>query len=121
MPPVAPGSPSGVTPKIFEKLPKLEKDEKLEWEKFGFEKAQFDGKDLVEAGIPVQPVGDPGLAQRVAALESAVAQLIHFIPENLRPDLTQGALRQEPDVSPTAPKPEASADSGTAEEQKKSD
>jgi hypothetical protein len=82
---------------------------------------QFDGKDLVEGGIPVQLGGDPGLAQRVATLESLMAQLTHFIPENLRPDLTQGALKQEPDLSQTGAKPETPADTKTAGGQEKSE
>jgi hypothetical protein len=47
---------------------------------------------------------DPGgpVEQRLASLEAAVTQLLHFIPENLRPDLTQGALKQEPDVAKQA-------------------
>ena len=45
--------------------------------------------------------------QRLAAVESALAQLTHFIPENLRPDLSKGALKQEPQAGtgtePSAP------------------
>ena len=41
---------------------------------------------------------DPGAAQRLAALEATVAQLLHFIPSDLRPDLAAGALAQEPDA-----------------------
>jgi len=109
---------AGTAAKIVEKLPKVEKLEKHEKDKFEkiekhekfekhekhekfehkeLEKTHFDGKDLVEGGI-FQAVGDPVMSQRVAALEATVAQLMHFIPENLRPDLTQGALRQEPDA-----------------------
>jgi hypothetical protein len=105
-----------VSPKNFEKVAKLEKYEKLEFEKYGLEKAQFDGKDLVEGGIPVQPGVDPGLAQRVATLESVVTQLTHFIPENLRPDLSKGALKQEPDISPPSAKPKTTANTGAAKE-----
>jgi hypothetical protein len=45
--------------------------------------------------------GDP-YAQRLAALEATVAQLVHFIPAELRPDLSQGALKQEPEASEAA-------------------
>ena len=99
--------------KIIEKLPKIEKHEKEKFEKSEkhekheikeLEKVQFDFKDFVEAGIPVQQ-GDPAVAQRLASLEAAVAQLMHFIPQNLRPDLSQGALKQEADMA----KPEASS------------
>jgi hypothetical protein len=53
--------------------------------------------------------------QRLAALEAAVTKLLHFIPENLRPDLTQGALKQEPD----APKEGAKAEEPKAEPHQK--
>ena len=33
--------------------------------------------------------------QRLTALEVTVAQLLHFIPSDLRPDLAAGALAQE--------------------------
>jgi len=68
----------------------------------------------------VQLGGDPGLAQRVATLESLMAQLTHFIQENLRPDLTQGALKQEPDLSQTGAKPETPAGTEKAGGQEKS-
>jgi hypothetical protein len=42
---------------------------------------------------------DP-LEQRVASLEEAMTQLRHFIDPSLRPDLRQGALTGETDVSP---------------------
>jgi hypothetical protein len=50
-----------------------------------------------------------------------MAQLTHFIPQNLRPDLTQGALKQEPDLSQTGAKPETPADTKTAGGQEKSE
>ena len=71
------------------------------------EKVQPDGKELVETQIPQQP-GDPATEQRLAAMESALAQLTHFIPENLRPDLSKGALKQEPQAG-TGTEPSASA------------
>ena len=57
------------------------------------------------------------MEQRLAALEAAVTQLLHFIPENLRPDLSQGALKQEPDAAKqgaagTAKAPEAKESQG---------
>jgi hypothetical protein len=82
----------------FEKFEKFEKHEKFEKN----EKHEF----------PEFPIGsfDPGgpVEQRLAALESAMAQLMHFIPESLRPDLSSGALKQEEDVKP------AQADKGAA-------
>lgn len=83
---------------------KPEKEGKLEQKEL--EKIQPDGKELVETQIPQQP-GDPTNEQRLAAVESALAQLTHFIPENLRPDLSKGALKQEPQAGtgtePAAP------------------
>jgi hypothetical protein len=43
-------------------------------------------------------VGGP-VEQRLQALESVVTQMSHFISQELRPDLSQGALKQEPDVA----------------------
>ena len=59
-------------------------------------------KDLVEGkfgdgGINIRPTGadaaDGGTQQRLAALEQAVQQLVHFIGTELRPDLSQSALQ----------------------------
>ncbi|HMN96331.1 MAG TPA: S8 family peptidase [Phycisphaerales bacterium] len=47
----------------------------------------------------VSPNDAPGASEaRLEQLESAVVQLTHFIGSALRPDLSHGALRQEPDV-----------------------
>jgi hypothetical protein len=54
-------------------------------------------KEHKEVTLPSQP-GQP-LAGRVAALENTVAQLQHFIQTNLRPDLSKGALKREPDAA----------------------
>ena|ERR1700761_1814417 len=67
-------------PYIYEKLQKIEKIEHFEY---------------VAGPAHVGP-GDP-IEQRLAAIESALAQLVHFIPQELRPDLSKGALKQEPD------------------------
>jgi hypothetical protein len=72
--------------KEFLKEIKLEKFEKLEYE------------HLIGYGPGYGPPGGP-VEQRVAALEAVVTQLLHFIPEHLRPDLSQGALKQEPDAA----------------------
>lgn len=54
-----------------------------------------DVKDTREWFGPAQVgPGDP-VEQRLAVLESAFAQLMHFIPQELRPDLSTGALAQE--------------------------
>lgn len=96
---------------VFEKyLVKEYKVEKVEQKEYKAEikeyakEAILEGKQLVDTTGYGQGLGDP-YSQRLAALESAVAQLSHFIPAELRPDLSQGALKQEPD----APKPAASA------------
>jgi len=76
---------------------KLEKEHKIE---------KFEAKEKIEKleyeTLPGS--GDPGgpVEQRLAALEAAVTQLLHFIPEELRPDLSQGALKQEPDAGKAA-------------------
>jgi hypothetical protein len=75
---------------------KHEKD-KLEIKEFKHEKFEKVEKFEYEGVVGYGPPGGP-VEQRLAALESAVTQLLHFIPENLRPDLSQGALKQEPDA-----------------------
>jgi len=88
---------------IFKEYKHEIKEHKYEGKEFK-EKDFYEGKQLVEnTGYPGQGV-DP-YAQRIAALEATVAQLVHFIPAELRPDLSQGALKQEPD----APKQDAPA------------
>lgn len=75
------------------------KHEKLEIKEFKHEKFEkFEYEGVVGFGPPGGPV-----EQRVAALEATVTQLLHFIPENLRPDLSQGALKQEPDAAKQGP------------------
>jgi hypothetical protein len=110
---------------IAEKLPqaetKLHKEIKLEikeqkfekFEKFEIKEHKNEIKEIKWEYEGYGGINDPGgpVEQRVAALEAAVTKLLHFIPENLRPDLTQGALKQEPD----APKGPAKADEPKAE------
>ena len=59
--------------------------------------------------VQVQPPpGDPltaVLLQRISALEQTVAQLVHFIPKSMRPDLSKGALSGEPEKRGSKPKP----------------
>jgi hypothetical protein len=81
---------------------KIEKDEVTE--KYAKDyadiqhKAQKDmHKEHREVIRPSQP--DQPLASRVAALEKTVAQLHHFISAKLRPDLSKGALKREPDTA----------------------
>jgi hypothetical protein len=65
----------------FEKQEKFEKFEKIEIKEWEFQPGSID------PGGPVE--------QRLAAIEATLSQLVHFIPANLRPDLTTGALVQE--------------------------
>jgi hypothetical protein len=43
------------------------------------------------------PISREDLAQHADALEQAAQQLRHFIEEGERPDLSRGALKDEPD------------------------
>ncbi len=87
-----------------EKFEHKEKPEKIE-HKEKFEKiehlekirVEIGGKDLVDKTGTVFNPGGP-VEQRVAALESAVASLQHFITGDKRPDLSRGALKSEPDT-----------------------
>jgi hypothetical protein len=82
-----------------DKPEKIEIKEKIEFKEYKhekFEKLEYD--HLIGYGPGYGPPGGP-VEQRLAALEAAVTQLLHFIPENLRPDLSQGALKQEPDAA----------------------
>jgi len=81
---------------------KLELRDKPDF-KFETEKAQTFDKFEPEGGPgpfdPGSPLGaTPGLEARLARLEAALAQLTHFIDPEQRPDLSGGALGQEPDV-----------------------
>lgn len=115
-----------------EKLVK-EKPEKIEWkewkhEKFEkieskelFEKDWFEGKltDVPPGGFegrvpqaeaaPPEPEGT--VEERLARLEAAVFKMSHFIGIDLRPDLSAGALKQEPDAggAPEPPQKESAA------------
>jgi Subtilase family len=90
---------------------KLEKLEQKELEKI---KPEIEGKGIREkltdklsdggilggirgGGVAEGPPED--IATRLDRLEASVAQLSHFIGGELRPDLTQGALAQEPDLA----------------------
>lgn len=89
----------------FEKLEQWEsKEPVLEKAPVREGKAFDEGKDFVE-GPPEEPDLDvvqpaqPDLAESVRRLENTVSDLLrHFIGTQLRPDLSGGALRGEPDV-----------------------
>jgi len=59
-----------------------------EFDKY-YEQKVYEGP--IDSGGPIE--------QRLQALEAAVSQSAHFIPQALRPDLSQGALKQESDVA----------------------
>ena len=77
-----------------EKFEHKEKPEKFE-HKEKPEKLEFKERDkLIIEQIPSPETGDP--EPRLAALEQEVASLRHFITTGQRPDLSQGALTNEP-------------------------
>lgn len=65
--------------------------EKVKPEKEKSEKEIFEGP------------GEFTVEERLERIESAVAQIAHFIQADLRPDLSQGALKQEPDAGTEEP------------------
>lgn len=100
------------------KQEKLEKLERKEIKQEKFEKLeQFENKNLLQEKPPAGegkelvegPLGDPlidvvqplqpGLEDTVIRLQDTVNQLQHFIGTQLRPDLSGGALRDEPDLT----------------------
>ncbi len=89
-------------PEKFEHKEKLEKFEKIEHKEKIEKLERIEKPDVLEKGgkdlEPEGPPGNPGdpWEQRIAALEQTVGQLQHFITTNLRPDLSKGALKQEP-------------------------
>jgi tyrosinase len=102
------------------KVEKLEKLERPENKIPVPEKPPIDeGKNFAEVP-PFDDWDDPvaqdgglgGLAENVAQLQDEVRQLRHFIGDQLRPDLSRGALRDEADVSPES----GAAGSGAQEE-----
>ncbi len=79
---------------------KVEKPEKLEHkEKEAFKVEKPEKLEHLEKQVPEGPVGpDPGpIEQRLSGVESALAQLQHFITPGLRPDLSRGALGPQHD------------------------
>jgi hypothetical protein len=108
--------------KLEQKELKLEKLEHKEFKVEVFEKShqkellpekqvfENDPKGFVENQGPQFPSGDPTTKgpvfkasgtpeDRLAELEDAVTKLTHFIGVDLRPDLTEGALKGEADVA----------------------
>ena len=96
--------------KEFEKFQKeIEKikPEKEFPEKFQF-KSEFErpgAETKLDPGTRLfKGVGNP--EDRIRELEDAVERLTHFIGVDLRPDLTTGALKGEPDVAGDEAKPD---------------
>jgi len=73
---------------------KQHKHEKLEKERKELVKEHIKESD-VHGGVVVGPA-KTSVEERLAALEKAVGTLSHFITSELRPDLSKGALKQEP-------------------------
>lgn len=71
--------------------------EKLPIEHKNF-KPEVDVKNL-SAELPPFPTPEVPIEQRLSGLEASVNQLAHFIERSMRPDLSQGALRNEPEVA----------------------
>ncbi len=94
-------------PEKFEHKEKFEIKEKIEFR----EKIEIREKVELRDG-PVKTIGaegpgdpggpvenpDPSVLGRIGNLERTVGELQHFITTNLRPDLSKGALKQEPDA-----------------------
>lgn len=61
------------------------------------EKSEKERKEFVKEGEVggIQSASDPAIEQRIAALESVVGRLSHFIKGAARPDLSKGALKDE--------------------------
>jgi len=89
---------------------KLEKLEKVEIKEFKVEKSEIKDlekppKEFIEkpakeiAEKPGERGGDPAeMEARIAQLEATVQGLTHFITSGQRPDLSRGALTDEPDM-----------------------
>lgn len=90
-----------------EKHEHKEKPEKFEHKEFKEKLEVVEKAHLRIENLPKEfshegpdPLGsiEEGVSGRLAQLEQTVGQLQHFITTNLRPDLSQGALKQEPDA-----------------------
>jgi len=83
--------------KDFADINKASKDAK-DGKEHKHEKSEKERKEIVKEfdGGVFQSVVDPAVEQRIAALENVVARLGHFIKGAARPDLSKGALKDEP-------------------------
>ncbi|HVO27940.1 MAG TPA: hypothetical protein VMW56_30385 [Candidatus Margulisiibacteriota bacterium] len=81
---------------------KAQKHEKLEKERKDFVKEGVKDYDVfTPPGPEIPPVGvstaEAQILARIAVLEEAVGKLEHFIKGETRPDLSRGALKDEPE------------------------
>lgn len=93
--------------KFQKEIEKIKPEKELFHEKFQtkpeFEKPSAETK--LDPGTRLfKGVGNP--EDRIAELENVVERLTHFIGVDLRPDLTTGALKGEPDVASGEAKPD---------------
>jgi hypothetical protein len=88
--PVPPGFEPAQFPKIEDKFFKGEKAEKNELAEF-------------QPLQPFEPFAGQSVEDRLARLEAEIGQLTHFIPQTVRPDLREGALKREPDLGSSDP------------------
>jgi hypothetical protein len=80
-----------------EKLEKELKVEKLEKPEIKERKPEFEKQQIENPVDPTQGIDPAVLSQQADALEEAARQLRHFIEQGERPDLSRGALKDEPD------------------------
>src|SRR5689334_21184556 len=103
-------APTAQLPKLFKEFFKeFQKEFIKEWKEHKPEKLEFEV--FVPVGPPIPdlgPVFSGGgvIEARMASLEAAMAQLMHFIPESMRPNLTKGALKNEETGGQAPPAPE---------------
>jgi len=73
-----------------------DKEKEKEFKEKDRKEKDIDGKGFTELPFPSSEVVPP--TERLAHLEGAVGQLMHFIPRDLRPGLEASALKGEPDL-----------------------
>ena len=86
--------------KDYADIQKQSKDQK-DAKELKHEKSEKERKDVgkeSEVGVfqQTRSTSDPVLEQRIAALENVIGRLAHFIEPSARPDLSRGALKDEP-------------------------
>lgn len=85
------------------KIEKLEvKEQKLDFEKPTVPEKGIKEAEQVPSGPGPLPIDRETLIRHAEALESMGRELRHFIEQSERPDLSRGALRNEPDQEGTS-------------------